>query len=65
VQDDDDDLNDPDGSKYADFAPGNDADYYVEEDEEGRFFGGGLTDEQKQILAIFDRGGDNITVGRS
>ena len=35
-----------------DFAPGNDADYFVEEDDEGRFFGGGLTDEQKNILSI-------------
>ena len=26
----------------------------AEEDEEGRFFGGGLTSEQKQILNIFD-----------
>ena len=35
------------------FAPGNDADYFVDEDEEGgRFFGGGLTDEQKRILEI-------------
>ena len=34
------------------FAPGNDADYFVEEDEEGRFFGGGLTAEQKEILNI-------------
>ncbi|KAI0005002.1 Catenin-beta-like protein [Russula compacta] len=40
-----------------DFAPGNDADYYAEEDEEGRFFGGGLTDEQKEILNIFDNAG--------
>jgi beta-catenin-like protein 1 len=37
-----------------DFAPGNDADYFAEEDEEGRFFGGGLTSEQKEILNIFD-----------
>lgn len=36
------------------FAPGNDADYFVEEDEEGRFYGGGLTSEQKQILSIFE-----------
>jgi beta-catenin-like protein 1 len=41
-----------------DFAPGGDADYFVEEDDEGgRFFGGGLTDEQKTILNIFDRAG--------
>ncbi|KAF8709157.1 hypothetical protein RHS03_02845, partial [Rhizoctonia solani] len=39
------------------FAPGGDADYFAEEDDEGRFFGGGLTDEQKQILNIFDRAG--------
>ncbi|KAG7449155.1 DUF1716-domain-containing protein [Guyanagaster necrorhizus] len=36
------------------FAPGGDADYFVEEDDEGRFFGGGLTSEQKEILNIFD-----------
>ncbi|KAF9057607.1 DUF1716-domain-containing protein [Panaeolus papilionaceus] len=36
------------------FAPGGDADYFVEEDDEGRFFGGGLTTEQKEILNIFD-----------
>lgn len=40
------------------FAPGNDADYFAEEDEEGRFFGGGLTSEQKDILNIFDQAGD-------
>lgn len=38
----------------TDFAPGGDADYFVEEDDEGRFYGGGLTQEQKQILNIFD-----------
>lgn len=38
----------------VDFAPGGDADYFVEEDDEGRFYGGGLTQEQKQILNIFD-----------
>lgn len=36
------------------FAPGGDADYFMEEDDEGRFFGGGLTDEQKTIMNIFD-----------
>ena len=41
----------------TDFAPGNDADYFAEEDEEGRFFGGGLTNEQKEILNIFDNAG--------
>lgn len=45
------------------FAPGNDADYFVEEDEEGRFFGGGLTSEQKDILNIFDQaGGEGVQV---
>ena len=38
----------------SDFAPGGDADYFAEEDEEGRFYGGGLTEEQKKILNIFD-----------
>lgn len=37
------------------FAPGNDADYFIEEDSEGRFFGGGLTSEQKDILSIFEK----------
>lgn len=36
-------------------APGGDADYFAEEDEEGRFFGGGLTSEQKEILNIFEK----------
>jgi beta-catenin-like protein 1 len=36
------------------FAPGGDADYFKEDDEEGRFYGGGLTQEQKMILNIFD-----------
>lgn len=40
-----------------DFAPGGDADYFAEEDDEGRFFGGGLTREQKDILNIFDSAG--------
>ncbi|TFY68686.1 hypothetical protein EVJ58_g846 [Rhodofomes roseus] len=41
-----------------DFAPGGDADYFAEEDEEGRFYGGGLTQEQKDILNIFDQAGE-------
>ncbi|EIN10361.1 DUF1716-domain-containing protein [Punctularia strigosozonata HHB-11173 SS5] len=41
----------------SDFAPGGDADYFAEEDEEGRFYGGGLTREQKEILNIFDQAG--------
>lgn len=45
----------------SDFAPGGDADYFAEEDEEGRFFGGGLTSEQKEILNIFEKAeGDDI-----
>ncbi|KAG6890575.1 hypothetical protein C0992_000583 [Termitomyces sp. T32_za158] len=36
------------------FAPGGDADFFAEEDEDGRFFGGGLTSEQKEILNIFE-----------
>ncbi|KAI0335461.1 DUF1716-domain-containing protein [Cubamyces sp. BRFM 1775] len=46
-----------DQSIEGDFAPGGDADYFAEEDDEGRFFGGGLTKEQKDILNIFDRAG--------
>ena len=38
-----------------DIAPGGDADYFTEEDDEGRFFGGGLTSEQKEILNIFEK----------
>jgi beta-catenin-like protein 1 len=38
-----------------DFAPGNDADYFAEEDDEGRFYGGGLTKQQKEILSIFEK----------
>ena len=50
-----------DGSALMDFAPGGDADYFAEEDDEGRFFGGGLTREQKDILNIFDQaGGDDV-----
>lgn len=48
---------DEDQDMDDDFAPGGDADYFVEEDDEGRFFGGGLTSEQKDILNIFDKAG--------
>ncbi|CEH12362.1 Uncharacterized conserved protein [Ceraceosorus bombacis] len=46
------------------FAPGNDADYFVDEDDEGgRFFGGGLTDQQKRIIEIMNSGdGDDEEV---
>ncbi|KAF8505761.1 DUF1716-domain-containing protein [Russula emetica] len=53
--DDDNDAAEPIGGET--FAPGNDPDYFAEEDEEGRFFGGGLTNEQKEILNIFDDAG--------
>ncbi|KAL1699006.1 Catenin-beta-like protein [Schizophyllum commune] len=46
------------GDDAGEFAPGGDADYFAEEDEEGRFFGGGLTSEQKEILNIFDNAGE-------
>jgi beta-catenin-like protein 1 len=46
-----------DTTPSLDFAPGGDADYFMEEDDEGRFFGGGLTSEQKDILNIFDSAG--------
>jgi beta-catenin-like protein 1 len=36
--------------------PGGDGDYFAEDDEDGRFFGGGLSSTQKQILDIFDEG---------
>ena len=49
------------GDEPMDFAPGGDADYFAEEDDEGRFYGGGLTKEQKDILNIFDQaGGDDV-----
>ncbi|KAJ4001132.1 Catenin-beta-like protein [Lentinula boryana] len=44
------------------FAPGGDADYFIEEDADGRFYGGGLTSEQKDILNIFERAGDEALV---
>lgn len=45
----------PEDEDDASFAPGGDADYYAEEDEEGRFYGGGLTSEQKEILSVFEK----------
>lgn len=51
------DVGDEDVDMDRDFAPGGDADYFMEEDDEGRFFGGGLTGEQKEILNIFDNAG--------
>ncbi|UZJ54069.1 hypothetical protein CBS101457_003389 [Exobasidium rhododendri] len=42
------------------FAPGNDADYFVDEDDDGgRFFGGGLTSQQKRILEIMNSSNGN------
>lgn len=43
-------------SSSYDFAPNGDADYFQEEDEDGRFFGGGLTGEQKEIMDILEQG---------
>jgi len=57
VQDADDDDDVAGDIRGQTFAPGNDADYFAEEDEDGRFFGGGLTNEQKEILNIFDNAG--------
>ena len=49
-------VEDEDDSIFErDIAPGGDADYFTEEDDEGRFFGGGLTSEQKEILNIFEK----------
>ncbi|KAF8558761.1 DUF1716-domain-containing protein [Imleria badia] len=45
----------PEDEVDTSFAPGGDADYYAEEDEEGRFYGGGLTSEQKEILSVFEK----------
>ena len=54
-------VEDEDENDAMDFAPGGDADYFAEEDDEGRFFGGGLTKEQKDILNVFDQaGGDGV-----
>jgi beta-catenin-like protein 1 len=54
-------VDDMDVDRERNFAPGGDADYFTEEDDEGRFFGGGLTLEQKEILNIFeDAGGEGV-----
>lgn len=45
----------PEDDVDTSFAPGGDADYFAEEDEEGRFYGGGLTSEQKEILSVFEK----------
>ncbi|KAL7413013.1 DUF1716-domain-containing protein [Mrakia frigida] len=42
-----------------DFAPGGDADYFVDEDDEGRMFGGGLNEDQKVIFDMFDQAGED------
>ncbi|BGP37572.1 hypothetical protein JCM10449v2_001489 [Rhodotorula kratochvilovae] len=55
IQDGSDDEDDEAGAR-AEFAPGQDADYFAEEDEDGRFFGGGLSSVQKQVLNIMDTG---------
>ena len=54
VGDEDDEMEQDD-----EFAPGNDADYFIEDDDEGgRFYGGGLTDTQKRILEVMNRDGE-------
>jgi beta-catenin-like protein 1 len=54
---------DGDDQENASYAPGNDPDYFAEEDEDGRFFGGGLTSEQKEILNIFDHAPNSAAQG--
>ncbi|GJN88169.1 hypothetical protein Rhopal_001134-T1 [Rhodotorula paludigena] len=55
IQDGSDDEDDGAAGARGEFAPGQDADYFAEEDEDGRFFGGGLSSMQKQVLNIMDR----------
>ncbi|SCZ92549.1 BZ3500_MvSof-1268-A1-R1_Chr5-2g07967 [Microbotryum saponariae] len=58
--DDDDQDGDNDGAPDGEFAPGNDADYFAEEDEDGRFFGGGLNSVQKEVLNMMDKADDKF-----
>ncbi|GAA5974869.1 hypothetical protein JCM11641_008404 [Rhodosporidiobolus odoratus] len=51
------DVQDQDGGNRGEFAPNGDADYFEEEDEDGRFYGGGLSTVQKQVLNIMNRPG--------
>ncbi|BGP18787.1 hypothetical protein JCM10213_003442 [Rhodosporidiobolus nylandii] len=51
------DVQDEDGPRGGEFAPNGDADYFEEEDEDGRFYGGGLSTIQKQVFNIMDRPG--------
>lgn len=62
VEDAEDEDEEEPGQSREEFAPGNDADYFAEEDQDGRFFGGGLTAEQKEILNIFDDTGEEGVV---
>ncbi|KAK4701104.1 beta-catenin-like protein 1, partial [Phenoliferia sp. Uapishka_3] len=48
------DEDDDEGRDEGEFAPGGDADYFEEEDEDGRFFGGGLNAVQKQVINIME-----------
>lgn len=50
------DGDDEDESYNRAVPPGGDGDYFADEDEDGRFFGGGLSSTQKEILDIFDQG---------
>ncbi|KAK4050026.1 hypothetical protein OIO90_005216 [Microbotryomycetes sp. JL221] len=64
VRDDDDDEVDAQ-TNARDFAPGGDADYFEEEDQDGRFFGGGLSTVQKQVLNLMDGDDPEHTNGES
>jgi beta-catenin-like protein 1 len=44
------DAPDEDMEQDTSFAPGGDPDYFAEEDEDGRFYGGGLSSTQKEIM---------------
>ncbi|GEM09010.1 beta-catenin-like protein 1 [Rhodotorula toruloides] len=55
IQDGSDDEDDAvTGAQEGEFAPNGDADYFAEEDEDGRFFGGGLNTVQKEVLSILE-----------
>ncbi|KAJ8296204.1 Beta-catenin-like protein 1 [Rhodotorula toruloides] len=46
-------------TQEGEFAPNGDADYFAEEDEDGRFFGGGLNTVQKEVLSIMEGSGND------
>ncbi|SCV72575.1 BQ2448_4112 [Microbotryum intermedium] len=59
-EEDDKEDGDNDLAQDGEFAPGNDADYFAEEDEDGRFFGGGLNSVQKEVLNMMDKADDKF-----